>query len=47
MRPPIRKIAAQLDIDLSGYEIINEPDKVKASLTAVQAGPMTAWPICT
>ena len=36
MRPPIRKIAAQLDIDLSGYEIINEPDKVKASLTAVK-----------
>ena len=32
----IRKIAAQLDIDLSGYEIINEPDKVKASLTAVK-----------
>ena len=34
----IRKIAAELSIDLSGYEIINEPDKVKASLTAVK------WP---
>ena len=32
----IRKIAAELSIDLSGYEIINEPDKVKASLTAVK-----------
>ena len=32
----IRKIAADLSIDLTDYEIINEPDKVKASLTAVK-----------
>lgn len=32
----IRQIAAELNIDLSGYRIINEPDKVKASLTAVK-----------
>ena len=32
----IRKIAAELNIDLDGYEIINEPDKIKASLTAVK-----------
>ena len=32
----IRKIAGELNIDLSDYEIINEPDKVKASLTAVK-----------
>ena len=32
----IRRIAAELSIDLTGYEIINEPDKVKASLTAVK-----------
>ena len=32
----IRKIAAELNIDLSDYEIINEPDKVQASLKAVK-----------
>jgi len=32
----IRKIAAELDMDLSGYEIINEPDVVAASLAAVK-----------
>lgn len=32
----IREIAAELKIDLAGYTIINEPDKVKASLTAVK-----------
>ncbi len=32
----IREIAAGLNIDLAGYRIINEPDKVKASLTAVK-----------
>ena len=32
----IRKIAAELNIDLTDYEIINEPDKVQASLTAVK-----------
>ena len=32
----IRKIAAGLNIDLSDYEIINEPDKVQASLKAVK-----------
>ena len=30
------KIAAELNIDLSDYEIINEPDKVQASLKAVK-----------
>ena len=32
----IRKIAGELNIDLSDYEIINEPDKVQASLKAVK-----------
>ena len=32
----IREIAAQLDMDLSEYEIINEPDIVQASLAAVK-----------
>ena len=32
----IREIAAQLDMDLAEYEIINEPDIVEASLTAVK-----------
>ena len=32
----IRKIAAELNIDLSDYESINEPDKVQASLKAVK-----------
>ncbi len=32
----IREIAAQLDMDLAEYEIINEPDVVEASLTAVK-----------
>ena len=32
----IRAIAAELNIDLSDYEIINEPDKVAASLKAVK-----------
>lgn len=32
----IRKIAAELGIDLADYQIINEPDKVQASLTAVK-----------
>lgn len=32
----IREIAAELKIDLSDYRIINEPDKVQASLTAVK-----------
>ncbi len=32
----IREIAAQLDMDLAEYEIINEPDIMEASLTAVK-----------
>ena len=42
----IRKIAAELNIDLSDYEIINEPDKVQASLKAVKLAH-DAWPTCT
>lgn len=34
--PKIREIAAELQMDLTGYEIINEPDIVAASLTAVK-----------
>ena len=32
----IREIAAELKIDLTGWRIINEPDKVQASLKAVK-----------
>lgn len=32
----IRKIAADLNMDLDGFEIINEPDMIQASLTAVK-----------
>ncbi len=32
----IREIAAGLDMDLAGYEIINEPDMIQASLKAVK-----------
>src|SRR5699024_9727224 len=32
----IRKIAAELNIDLTDYEIIHEPDTTQASLTAVK-----------
>ncbi len=32
----IREIAAQIDMDLTGYEIIHEPDMVQASLKAVK-----------
>ncbi len=32
----IREIAASIDMDLNGYEIINEPDMVAASLKAVK-----------
>ena len=34
--PKICEIAAELQMDLTGYEIINEPDIVAASLTAVK-----------
>lgn len=34
--PKIREIASELQMDLTGYEIINEPDIVAASLTAVK-----------
>ena len=34
--PKIREIAAELQMDLTGYEIINEPDIMAASLTAVK-----------
>ena len=32
----IREIAAQIDMDLSDYEIIDEPDMIAASLKAVK-----------
>lgn len=32
----IREIAAEINMDLTGYEIINEPETVPASLTAVK-----------
>ncbi len=32
----IREIAAQIDMDLTGYEIIHEPDMIQASLKAVK-----------
>ena len=32
----IKEIAASLNIDVSGFEIINEPDMIQASLTAVK-----------
>ena len=32
----IREIAASINMDLSGFEIINEPDMIQASLTAVK-----------
>ncbi|MCH5343991.1 MAG: phosphate butyryltransferase [Acetatifactor sp.] len=32
----IREIAASIDMDLEGYEIINEPDMIEASLKAVK-----------
>lgn len=32
----IREIAASLNMDLEGFEIINEPDMIQASLTAVK-----------
>lgn len=32
----IREIAASIDMDLDGYEIIDEPDKIQASLKAVK-----------
>lgn len=32
----IREIAASINMDLSGYEIIHEPDMIQASLTAVK-----------
>lgn len=32
----MKEIAASLNIDLSGFEIINEPDMIQASLTAVK-----------
>ena len=30
----IREIAANMNMDLTGFEIINEPDHVQAALTA-------------
>lgn len=32
----IREVAASINMDLSGFEIINEPDMIQASLTAVK-----------
>ena len=32
----IREIAASIDMDLTGYEIIDEPDMIAASLKAVK-----------
>ena len=32
----IREVAASINMDLDGYEIINEPDMIEASLKAVQ-----------
>ena len=32
----IREIAASINMDLEGFEIINEPDDIQASLTAVK-----------
>lgn len=32
----IRRIAGEMQMDLAGYEIINEPDMIRASLTAVK-----------
>lgn len=32
----IRRIAGEMQMDLDGYEIINEPDMIQASLTAVK-----------
>lgn len=34
--PKIREIAASINMDLTGYEIIHEPDVIQASLTAVK-----------
>lgn len=34
--PKIREIAAELNMDLDGFEIIHEPDMIQASLTAVK-----------
>lgn len=34
--PKIREIAAELKMDLEGFEIIHEPDMIQASLTAVK-----------
>lgn len=34
--PKIREIAATINMDLTGYEIIHEPDVIQASLTAVK-----------
>ena len=34
--PKIREIAAELNMDLEGFEIIHEPDMIQASLTAVK-----------
>lgn len=34
--PKIREIAAAINMDLTGYEIIHEPDIIQASLTAVK-----------
>ena len=31
----IREVAASINMDLDGYEIINEPDMIEASLKAV------------
>ncbi len=32
----IKEIAASMDLDISGFEIVNEPDVIQASLTAVK-----------
>ena len=42
----INEIAARMNMDLTGFEIINEPDQVQAAHTAVNLY-MTAKLICT
>ena len=42
----IRAIAAEMNIDLADYRIINEPDKTAASLKAVKLAH-DAKPTCT
>ena len=42
----IREIAAGIEMDLEGYQIIHEPDMVQASLKAVKLAecPALLWP---